>query len=121
MSPAAAAPPPPRVAPAAVVFGRVAVAVGPRTRRVLVILDGRVRRALKPPRGPRRISVALPTGRWRFAVRAVGPGGARSSAERLVWVLPRSGSRAGTTEGRLDRRLQLDLERVRPAAPLVGA
>jgi beta-lactamase class A len=114
-----AAPPPPVVAPAAVVYGRIAVRVGPRTTRVRVLADGRPGRARRVARGPRRVSVPLPVGRWSVRVRATGPGGSATSAARTVWVLPRSGARQGTTDGRLDRRLQGDLARLAGAMPAV--
>lgn len=99
-------PPPPVVVAAPVVYGRVTVRIGPRTGRVVPIVDGR---ALGPRRvapGPRRVSVPLPVGRHDVAVRAIGPGGGRTSATLRLWVLPRSAARLGTTSGRLDRRLQ---------------
>lgn len=104
--PVAAAPPAPYVAPAAVVYGRIDVRVARGTRLVVAELDGRARRAVRVPDGTRRVSVPLPTGRWGLSVRAVGTTGTRRTASRVVWVLPASGARAGTTEGRLDRVLQ---------------
>ncbi len=105
----AAPPPPPVVAPAPVVYGRVTVRIGARTTGIRAVLDGRARTLRRVPRGPRRVTLTLPPGRWGLAVRAVGPGGARTSASRVVWVLPRAAERAGTTVGRLDRRLQREV------------
>ena len=115
-----AAPPPPVVAPSAVVFGRVAVHVGPRTRRVEVWADGRRRSSMGVRSGPRRVSVGLPVGRWQIVVRAIGAGGSSRSTGRVMWVLPRVGGRAGTTDGRLDARLQRDLVSLAAGFPAVS-
>ncbi len=118
MSPTAL-PPPPVVAPGPVVYGRIAVRVGARTARIQAVTDGRDRLAVPVARGPRRVTLALPTGRWNLRVRAIGPGGVRLSAARVVWVLPASGARLGTTRGRLDRRLQADLVRLTGRVPAI--
>jgi beta-lactamase class A len=115
-----AAPPPPLVAPSVVVFGRVAVHIGPNTRRVEVWADGRRRSSMSVLSGPRRVSVGLPVGRWQIVLRAVGAGGSSRSTGRVMWVLPRSGGRAGTTDGRLDVRLQRDLESLTAGFPAVS-
>ncbi|MEZ5080131.1 MAG: serine hydrolase [Thermoleophilia bacterium] len=121
MSPAVAPPPPPIVAPAPVVFGRIAVRVGRNTTRIQAVTDGRSRLAIPVPRGPRTVSLRLPTGRWNLRVRAIGPGGVRlSRVSRLTWVLPASGHKLGTTQGRLDRRLQADLVRLTGRLPAIS-
>lgn len=103
-----AVPPAPIVAPAPVLFGHVTVRAGAGTRLLVPMLDGRARRAVRLRSGPRRVSLTLPVGRWRLAVRAVGRRGARSSQSHLVWVLPRSATatiRSGRSDPVLQRRL----------------
>jgi len=120
VSPVVAAPPAPVVAPAPVVFGHTTVRIGPRTVRVQAEVDARSRLAFPVRRGPRRVSVPLPVGRWTLRVRAIGPGGVRMSAPRVVWVLPKSGARLGTTKGRLDRRLQADVTALTGRLPAIS-
>jgi beta-lactamase class A len=105
-----AAPPPPAISAPAVSFGRVAVRVGPRTERVEVQADGRITARLRPPPGPRRLSVPVPTGIHPVRVRAIGRGGASWSATVRVRALPRSALRPGRIPGFVDRRLQRDVE-----------
>ncbi|MFN8110317.1 MAG: serine hydrolase [Thermoleophilia bacterium] len=110
-------PPPPALIAPDVVYGRAGARIGPRTRRLLILTDGRVRRALRVRPGPRRVTVPLPVGRWSVRLVAMGDGGRRASAARVVWVLPRNAAILGTTRGRLDRRLQGDLEAMAGRAP----
>lgn len=119
MSPVAA-PPPPAIVAAPVMYGRVSVRVGARTTRIAALLDGRVRRAVRVVPGPRRVTLTLPTGRWNLVVRATGPGGSRRSAARTVWILPATGARLGTTTGRLDRRLQSTLQAMVDGLPVIS-
>jgi beta-lactamase class A len=112
-----AVPPPAVIAPASVVFGHVAVRIGRDTRRVEVWADGRRRSSQRVRSGPRRVSVRLPTGRWQIVIRALGGGGTSRSASRIMWVLPTSGARAGTTDGRVDARLERDLEALAEGFP----
>jgi beta-lactamase class A len=114
-----AAPPPPVVAAPAVSFGRIAVRLGPGTARIEVQADGRITARLRPPPGPRRVSVPVPTGVHPVRVRAVGPGGARWSATVRVRALPRSASRAGRMPGFVDRALQRGVERLAAGVPAV--
>ena len=114
-----AAPPPPVISAPAVSFGRVAVRVGPRTERVEVQADGRITARLRPPPGPRRVSVPVPTGIHPVRVRAIGRGGARWSATVRVRALPRSALRPGRIPGFVDRRLQRDVERLASGMPAV--
>lgn len=120
MSPVVAPPPAPVVAPSPVVFGRTTVRIGPRTARIQAVVDGRDRLAVPVKSGPRRVALSLPTGRWNLRVRAVGPGGVRLSAPSVVWVLPASGARLGTTRGRLDRRLQADVVALMGRLPAIS-
>lgn len=115
-----AAPPPPVVADAGTVFGRVAVRVGPRTEVLELVVDGRVRARLRPPPGPRRVSAPLPVGRHVVRARARGPGGRRASAPVRLWVLPRSAARAGRIPGWVDPRLQADVESLARGLPAVS-
>ena len=120
MSPGFAPPPAPVVAPSPVVFGRTTVRIGPRTARIQAVIDGRERLAVPVPRGPRRVALSLPTGRWNLRVRSIGPGGVTLSGAQVVWVLPGSGARLGTTKGRLDRRLQADLVALTGRLPAIS-
>lgn len=114
-----AVPPVPVVAPAPVLFGHVTVRVGAGTRMIVPVLDGRARRAVRVRPGPRRVSLSLPAGRWNLAVRAVGRRGARSSAARVVWVLPASAT-ATIRSGRGDRVLQRRLHGLSAGAGFVN-
>ncbi|MCU0308662.1 MAG: class A beta-lactamase-related serine hydrolase [Thermoleophilia bacterium] len=113
-------PPPPRIAPAPVVFGHVTAQVGARTRVLEAQADGRIVARLRPARGPRRIAVPLPAGEHALRLRARGPGGSRWSATRRVWVLPRSGRRPGRLGGRVDPRLQAEVDRLVGGLPAVA-
>jgi beta-lactamase class A len=104
-----APPPPPVVADAATVFGEVAVRVGPRTDVLEMVVDGRVRVRLRLPPGPRRVSAPLPVGEHVVRARARGDGGVGMSPPAHLWVLPRSGARAGRIPGFVDARLQGDV------------
>ena len=57
---AQAAPPPPVISAPPVSFGRVAVRLGAGTERIEVQADGRISARLRPPPGPRRVSVPVP-------------------------------------------------------------
>lgn len=114
-----AAPPPPVLSAPPVSFGRMAVRLGPGTERIEVQASGRISARLRPPPGPRRVSVPVPTGIHAVRVRAIGPGGARWSATLRVRALPRSALRAGRVPGFVDRRLQRDVERLVSAMPAV--
>ena len=94
-----AAPPPPVISAPAVSFGRVAVRLGPRTERIEVQADGRITARLRPPPGPRRVSVPVPTGVHPVRVRAIGRGGARWSATVRVRALPRERPAGGAHPG----------------------
>lgn len=120
MSPVVAPPPAPVVAPSPVVFGHTTARIGPGTVRLQAEVDGRSRLAFPVRRGPRRVEVSLPVGRWTLRVRAIGPGGIRTSAPQVVWVLPASGARLGTTKGRLDRRLQADVTALTGRLPAIS-
>ncbi len=105
-----AAPPPPVISAPAVSYGRVAVRLGRGTERIEVQAGGRITARLRPPPGPRRVSVPVPVGVNPVRVRAIGRGGSRWSATVRVRALPRSGRRAGRIPGFVDRRLQRDVE-----------
>jgi beta-lactamase class A len=107
-----APPPPPVISAPAVSFGRAAVRLRATAERVEVQADGRITARLRPPPGPRRISVPVPTGVHAVRVRAVGRGGARWSSTVRVRALPRSALRAGRIPGFVDRALQRDVERL---------
>ena len=116
----AAPPPPPVVSAPAVSFGRMAVGIGPRTTRVEVQADGRIRARRRVAPGPRRLSVPLPVGARAARVRASGPGGSRWSATVRVRVLPASARRAGRIPGFVDRRLQADIDGLAARVPAVS-
>jgi len=80
-------------------------------------VDGRRRARVRVPRGPRRVTVPVPAGHHEVRVRARGPGGAAASRTIRVWVLPRSGRRAGRVPGYVDRRLQGEVEALVGAFP----
>jgi beta-lactamase class A len=107
-----AAPPPPVLSVAPVSYGRIAVRLGPGTRRVEVQADGRITARRTVPPGPRRISLPVPPGVMPVRVRAIGPGGSRWSATVRVRALPPSARRAGRVPGFVDRRLQADVDRL---------
>jgi len=114
-----AAPPPPVVSAPPVSFGRIAVKLGPRTDRIEVQAGGRITARLRPPPGPRRISVPVPTGVHPVRVRAIGRGGSRWSATVRVRALPRSALRPGRVPGFVDRSLQRDVDRLAAGAPAI--
>lgn len=116
---ALAAPPPPVVAAPAVSFGRVAVRVGAGTERLEVQAGGRITARLRPPPGPRRLSVPVPVGVNPVRVRAIGRGGARWSATVRVRALPASARRPGRVPGFVDRALQRDVRELAGATPAV--
>jgi beta-lactamase class A len=112
-----AAPPPPIVADAGTVFGEVAVRVGARTEVLEMVVDGKVRARLRLPGGPRRVSAPLPVGDHMVSARARGDGGTRRSAAIRIHVLPRSAARLGRVPGRVDVRLQKDVEALTSTLP----
>jgi beta-lactamase class A len=114
------APPPPIVADAGTVFGEVAVKVGRRTEVLEMVVDGRVRARLRLPGGPRRVAAPLPVGDHTVRARARGDGGARISAAVRLRVLPRSASRAGRIPGKVDVRLQGDVDSLVRGLPAVS-
>lgn len=97
----------------------MAARVGPRTSRLDVQADGRIIARIVLVPGPRRVSVALPPGRYPVRVRAVGRGGARWSRTVRARVLPRSALRAGRLPGFVDRRLQADVRAASERLPPV--
>jgi beta-lactamase class A len=105
-----AAPPPPVISAPPVSYGRLAVRLGRGTERIEVQAGGRITARLRPPPGPRRVSVPVPVGVNPVRVRAIGRGGARWSATVRVRALPPSARRAGRIPGFVDRRLQRDVE-----------
>jgi len=80
-------------------------------------VDGRRRARVRVPRGPRRVTVPVPAGHHEVRVRARGPGGAAASRTIRVWVLPRSGRRAGRVPGYVDPGLQGEVEALVGAFP----
>lgn len=114
------APPPPVVIASPVSFGSLAVRIGPRTTGVIVQANGRItaRREVLP--GPRRVAVPVPTGAIRVRVGASGSGRTRWSRLVRLRVLPPSSRRAGRLPGRLDTRLQADLERLAAGMPAIS-
>jgi beta-lactamase class A len=82
-----------------------------------VRVDGRVRARVRLPRGPRHASVPVPVGHHEVRVRARGPGGAALSRPVTVWVLPRSGRRAGRVPGYVDPGLQREVEGLAASVP----
>lgn len=80
-------------------------------------VDGRVGARVRVPRGPRRTSVPVPVGHHQVQVRARGPGGGAISRPVSVWVLPRSGRRAGRVPGYVDPRLQRDVDALARSVP----
>jgi beta-lactamase class A len=114
-----AAPPPPVISAPPVSFGHAAVRLRASAERVEVQADGRITARLRPPPGPRRISVPVPTGVHAVRVRAITRGGSRWSATVRVRALPRSALRAGRIPGFVDRRLQRDMERLAGATSAV--
>ena len=107
-----AAPPPPVVSAPPVSFGRAAVRLGAGTDRIEVQADGRITARLRPPPGPRRVSVPVPAGVHAVRVKAIGRGGARWSKTVRIRALPRGALRAGRIPGFVDRALQRDVERL---------
>ncbi len=115
-----ATPPPPVISAPAVGFGRIAVRVGPGTRRLEVQSDGRITARLAVAPGPRRVSVPVPVGTGPVRVRAVGAGGSRWSATVRVRTLPASARRAGRIPGFVDARLQGDVDRLIAGMPAIA-
>jgi beta-lactamase class A len=107
-----APPPPPVISAPPVSFGHAVVRLRASAERVEVQADGRITARLRPPPGPRRISVPVPTGVHAVRVRAIGRTGARWSATVRVRALPHSALRAGRVPGFVDRALQRDVERL---------
>lgn len=114
------APPPPIVAEAGTVFGEVAVKVGRDTTVLEMVIDGKVRARLRLPGGPRRVAAPLPVGDHVVRARARGKGGVRISAEVHLHVLPRSAARAGRIPGRVDVRLQADVDSLVRRLPAIS-
>lgn len=114
------APPPPIVADAGTVFGEVAVKVGRGTDVLEMVVDGKVRARLRLPGGPRRVSGPLPVGDHIVKARARGKGGPRISTEVRLRVLPRSSARAGRIPGRVDVRLQADVDSLVRGFPAIS-
>jgi len=96
-------------------MGHVVVAVGVGTTSLGVWVDGRFRRRIRVRHAPGRLAVPLPVGLHDLRVRARGRGGARWAPARSIWVLPRSAQRAKGIGGRVDARLQRDLDGLVPA------
>ena len=109
---AQAAPPPPVISAPPVSFGHAAVRLGAGTDRIEVQADGRITARLRPPPGPRRVSVPVPAGVHAVRVKAIGRGGARWSKTVRIRALPRGALRAGRIPGFVDRALQRDVERL---------
>ena len=104
--------PPPVISAPAVSFGHAAVRLRASAERVEVQADGRITARLRPPPGPRRISVPVPTGVHAVRVRAIARGGSRWSATLRVRALPPSALRAGRIPGFVDPALQRDVQRL---------
>jgi beta-lactamase class A len=98
-------------------MGHVVVRIGRETTSVGVWVDGRFRRRVQVGRAPARIAVKLPVGFHELRLRANGRGGVRWAPKRALWVLPPSAQRAKGIGGRVDARLQRDVERLAGRIP----
>jgi beta-lactamase class A len=113
-------PPAPVVMNPGVAFGHLTIRVGRATTGLDAVVDGRLARRLRLPGRPRAATVPLAPGRHEVRLRAAGPGGARWTATRVIWALPRSARRAGSIGGHVDRGLQREVERLVDGLPAIG-
>ena len=113
-------PPPPVLVTPGTAMGHVVVAVGANTTTLGVRVDGRAVRGIRVRRAPARLAVPLPVGLHEVRFRARGGGGVRWSAARSIWVLPRSAQRSKGIGGRVDARLQRDVDAIIRRFPAIG-
>lgn len=113
-------PPPPVVVTPGTAMGHAVVRVGRETTSVGVWVDGRFLRRVRVGRAPSRIAVKLPVGFHELRLRASGRSGVRWAPRRSLWVLPASARRAKGIGGRVDARLQRDVERLAGRLPAIS-
>ena len=112
-------PPTPVVLTPGTAMGHVVVQVGPRTDALGVWIDGRFVRSIRVRR-PTKVEVPLPIGFHALRVRARGDGGVKWAPARPLWVVPESAQRARGIGGRVDVRLQRDVERLAARVPAIS-
>lgn len=101
-------------------MGHAVVRIGRDTTSLGVWIDGRFVRRIRVARAPARVAVPLPVGFHALRVRARGPGGVTWAPNRPLWVLPASAQRAKGIGGRVDARLQRDVDRLTARLPAVS-
>lgn len=114
------APPPPVVLTPGTAMGHAVVRVGADTTSLGIWIDGRFVRRMPVRRAPARLAVPLPVGFHTLRVRARGPRGVTWAPERPLWVLPAAAQRAKGIGGRVDVRLQRDLDRLTARVPAIS-